>query len=937
MSNYFIRAGILGAVSLAALSFPPAARAAASDPAVEQEHVAAADKLQAKGDAQGAQLELKNALKAAPQDAAVRVRLARMELGMNDPESAQTDLLTAIKDGGDETEIVPLLDRAYFAQGKFEDLLRDMPARDDGPPLVRSAVLVARADAMAALKMYDDARSALTQAEQLAPRSVIPKLAIARLDYARDQPDSALSKVDEVIQAPASAEGKGALADAHLLKGRILISKGDNAGALTEMNAALASDPANAAALIERAQLYIAQNQDAKADADIKAAIAAAPRAVAARYFQALLLVRAKDFTGADTDLTKYAQGFKAFPRGYLLQATVKILLKQYEQAEAAIDLYLAAVPGDLEGEKVQADLLMRMGNFAAAADVLDRAVLEHPNDADALEMLGQAYGPINTYRSREAFDKAAKLRPDNPSVLRGLALDNIAQGKDANGASDLETLLKSAPTNKEAIEKLIQVDFRDRKFDDAGKLIADLIKQNPGDPDAADAAGVLELAQAHLAAAKTAFQDVEKKFPDFLPVKVQLGALYLGDGDEDRARGEYESVLAKDPANVAALANLSAIMAGRGQAAQTLDLWKKANRVNPNDSQIEIGLIRAYMANDDLDGGLSAVREMLIRHPGEASLLEMRAQIEAAQKDYKAAIVSLQRLVEIQPSSSIARRELALMQDAAGENAGAIATIAEARKLDPLSVSLAADEARLLGESDPASGVAATQREAALLPDNPDAQALPGDYLLFLKRPAEALAAYRSAYQAHPSLTLAKRLSDFAVTDGKSTEGEKILSDWVAAHPQDVAGRADLAEFLASEKNFAGARAQYETLAKQLPDDPVILNNLALVYLHDKDSRALALAQHAHEIALDNPQIDDTLGWIMVQQGDAANGAGLLQRAHARSPGDLSAEYHLAVALEGIGRKADAADLLKSAMATGADFDGKADAQNLLARLSKN
>jgi predicted Zn-dependent protease len=337
MSNYSIRAGILGAVSLAALSSPPAARAAASDPAVEQEHVAAADKLQAKGDAQGAQLELKIALKAAPQDAAVRVRLARMELGMNDPESAQTDLLTAIKDGGDETEIVPLLDRAYFAQGKFEDLLRDMPARDDGPPLVRSAVLVARADAMAALKMYDDARSALTQAEQLAPRSVIPKLAIARLDYARDQPDSALSKVDEVIQAPASAEGKGALADAHLLKGRILISKGDNAGALTEMNAALASDPANAAALIERAQLYIAQNQDAKADADIKAAIAAAPRAVAARYFQALLLVRAKDFTGADTDLTKYAQGFKAFPRGYLLQATVKILLKQYEQAEAAL------------------------------------------------------------------------------------------------------------------------------------------------------------------------------------------------------------------------------------------------------------------------------------------------------------------------------------------------------------------------------------------------------------------------------------------------------------------------------------------------------------------------------------------------------------------------------------------------------------------------
>ncbi len=928
----------VGMLALIATASPAPARAAAEGPDAARDHEAAADKLLAKHDLRGAEVEFKNALKTAPRDAQVRIKLSRVELGLNEFEAAQVDLRAAAGDGGDEALIVPLLARLYLTQGKFEDLLRDMPAREDGPPLVRAETLAARADALAAMNNFDDALSALEAAEQLAPDASGPKLAIARLEYAHKQLDDALRKVEEILRDTPRTDQNGRWADARVLKGQILIDKGDNAGALMEMNAALAANPANAAALEERAQLYIAQDQDAKANADIKAALAITPRAIAPRYFQALLLTRAKNFAAADTSLTKYAQGFAAFPRAYLLQAIVKTALGQYEQARAAINLYLAAAPNDLAGEKVEADIMMRMENFAGAADVLERAVLRNPTDAEALEMLGRAFGPINAYRSVEAFQKAANLDPDSLAAVRGLALDSILMGRDAAGAAGLKKILTAAPNDRDAAERLIQLDLRDRKYDEAAKLAADLIKQHPDDPGAADAAGVIQLAQSDIAQARIEFLAVERKFPDFLMVKSQLGDLYADAGEDDKARAEYQAVLAKDPANAAALAGLSAIMAGEGQSGeQILELWKKAYRASPEDRQIETGLIHAYRFDNDLAGGLSAVRDMLVRKPREPSLFEMRAQLEMDRKNYKEAIDTLERLTELQPGNPEPLRQLASVQEAAGDYSGAAATIAAARKLDPVNVTLAADEARILGESDPAEGIAAAEKFAALLPDNADAQAMPGDYLVFIKRPADALAAYQRAYQAHPSLTLAKRLSDFALKNGESARGEKILSDWAASHAGDVAARTELAVFLQAERNFAAAAIVYEPLVSQFPDDPVLSNNLAICYQAKGDSRALALARKAHAAAPGDPRIDDTLGWIMVQKGDVANGVILLRRAHMLAPDNLNIEYHLASGLGALGKTADAAGLLKSAIASGADFDGRPDAQGLLARLSRN
>jgi putative PEP-CTERM system TPR-repeat lipoprotein len=912
--------------------FVPVAFAATNDPTAAQKHETEADQLVAKDDLKSAEIELKNAVKAAPDDTRLRLKLANIEIQNNDPEGAQVELKMARDHGGDEAKIIPLLGRTYLVQGKFDQMLDDFQVKNDDPPAVRVATLVTRAEAQIQLKHIEDARSSLIAAEQIDPTSLQPKLGLARIAFTLGQYDDALKKADELIKINPSA-------DAHLIKGEVLGRKGDSAGALAEYDEAIKAEPGNLGGYYERAQLYIAQGEDAKAQADVKAALALAPRSVPAEYLQALLLTRAKDFVAADTSLTKYATAFPAFPRGYYLLAIVKLQLKQYEQAQAAIGSYLAAVPNDIGGERVQADILLRKGDPVGAADVLEKMTADKPDDAQALAMLGEAY--MQMHRSQQAidaFDRASKLAPENAAVLRGLALNHLSAGDETLGTTELERALQLAP-NDQTTSMALTLDYiRERKFDQASKLIDAMRKRDPADAVAANMSGMVELARGHLAEAEAAYDAVEKQFPDYMPTKLQLGYIQAAEGHPDKARAEFEVVLAKDPVNLPALQNLSRMDMADKHLDQGIDLWQKAHRRDPDNVPVAIGLVEGYLVEKDYDTGLSVIRDMLVRLPNEGRLYAMRAELELQKGDTGAAVVSLQRLTELQPRDPASRRDLAVAQEKAGDLPSAIATIGEARKLDPVNIGFAAEEIRLLGERNPDDGIAAAQRLAKQMPNEPEAQAMEGDYLQLLKRPAESRAAYQRAFVAHPSLVLVQRIAAADLRDGKQSDASKALVDWSTAHPTDIAAKFAVANFALEHKDWPAAKARYEALDKEQPDNPLILNNLAVIYQHEGNmTQAADMAQKAHAALPDNAAITDTLGWIVFNKDKSPAGLNYLRQAHDEAPDDPDIAYHLAFALGLGGDKATATDLLKQAVAAGRDFDSKTDAQALLDKLGKS
>ena len=91
------------------------------------------------------------------------------------------------------------------------------------------------------------------------------------------------------------------------------------------------------------------------------------------------------------------------------------------------------------------------------------------------------------------------------------------------------------------------------------------------------------------------------------------------------------------------------------------------------------------------------------------------------------------------------------------------------------------------------------------------------------------------------------------------------------------------------------------------LPDHPAALNNLAWTYQLRGDKRAREMAQRAY-LKAPGPDSADTLGWILLGEGEAAAALPLLQQAGSARPSDPAVQYHWAAALRAGGRAAEAA-----------------------------
>jgi Flp pilus assembly protein TadD len=113
---------------------------------------------------------------------------------------------------------------------------------------------------------------------------------------------------------------------------------------------------------------------------------------------------------------------------------------------------------------------------------------------------------------------------------------------------------------------------------------------------------------------------------------------------------------------------------------------------------------------------------------------------------------------------------------------------------------------------------------------------------------------------------------------------------------------------------DVAMRRGDYKTAAQYLrnalefePENVVIVNNLAWVLGEMGDSKALEYAEKAYALAPDVAEINDTLGWLLVQKGETVRGIELLRRANALAPNDAAKRLRLARALVKTGDKSGA------------------------------
>jgi putative PEP-CTERM system TPR-repeat lipoprotein len=298
-------------------------------------------------------------------------------------------------------------------------------------------------------------------------------------------------------------------------------------------------------------------------------------------------------------------------------------------------------------------------------------------------------------------------------------------------------------------------------------------------------------------------------------------------------------------------------------------------------------------------------------------------------------ALASYNKLLNLLPKSAVAYYKVALIQAASKDFEGAKASLNKALQLKPdyleAQAALASQEVQAGRYVEALKIAQGIQRQS---PKSPAGFVFEGDVLMRQSKYAEAARNYEKAFGMGKNGVLAIKMHQAQSLAGDVKKADNGLLLWLKEQPNDLEASVYLAQVRANAGRNKEAIALYEAILQKTPDTLLVLNNLAWLYLSEKDPRALATAEHAFKLGPDAPVIGDTLGWMLLEQGKTARGLEILQKAAAAEPKNPEINYHYAVALARSGDKAKARKLLESALASGQRFSQIEQAKALLKQL---
>jgi tetratricopeptide (TPR) repeat protein len=244
-------------------------------------------------------------------------------------------------------------------------------------------------------------------------------------------------------------------------------------------------------------------------------------------------------------------------------------------------------------------------------------------------------------------------------------------------------------------------------------------------------------------------------------------------------------------------------------------------------------------------------------------------------------ALLLLRQALDLRPNYTSARLLASDVETSRGQLAMAAATLAPVPASDPLIAVVRLRQARIderLGKLDEAQTM--LEQLASDYPDRPE--------------PLAQLAEMQRG-NGH--------FSEAAITYGRALDRVKqpVRSDWALFYEQGMA--YDRAH------DWPHAEADFLRALDLSPDQPYVLNYLGYAWTEQGRNlpRARAMIERAVAERPNDGAIADSLGWVMLRQGDRADAVRWLEHAVELQPEDSTVNGHLGDAYWAIGRRTEA------------------------------
>lgn len=933
--GFFLRSLILSALLL--VLFNPA-HAASQNEQASRYYEDALVRFERK-DVAGSIIQLKNALQQEPKMLAAHVLLGRAFLENGEAAQAELEFLKSLQLGVDRTEIAIPLAQAYSRQGKHRRVLEGI-SLEGLPASVKQGLLGIRASSLIELDDLKSARQALADAYAAAGAKPAHLILIdANLSFREGRPDVARTLVDQAIKMDPNN------AQFWLLRATISHSESKVNAALADYDKAVSLSPKYLLARLGRAALLLDMDKDKQAVQDLEYLRKEYPEDPRAIYLGALYSDRQNDHTAAKKALHNVTKVLDAALPEVINQSSQLLFLgglahfslNQGEQAKSYLQRLLALSPNHAAARKLLGTVLLKEGRSGEAVEVLTPALNATPNDANVLSLLASAHmGQKNFRKASALLERAVQVGGGAPQFESSFGFSLLGSGQESQGIEHLTQAFRKDPGQGKVGTALAMLHIKRGQPRQAVQIAEAMVKRDAKSPLALNLLGVARVAANDRTGARAAYEKSIAADSRFMPARLNLAKLDLAEGKVDHAKSRLLDILKTQPQNTQAMVELANLEESRGNPDIAIQHLQKVQSLEPRNIPPGLQLAELYLRKGEGEKALNLAKGLEVVNSQDLGVLEMEGRAYVAVGKPGLAQVVYKRMTALAGLDAASQYKIARLQLDLGAQNAAIYNLEKALSGTPDYLPASA----LLAEIEIKSGKLAeaearARRLVERFPGNEAGYRLQGNIAFARGRHDEALARYQTAFDKSPSTQTVNQLFQACNRAGRHPQAARIMADWLKSHPGDDDARLALAEGYVLTGNLAAARTALEAVIKHRGENAGIFNNLANILLQQGDRAALDYAEKAYRLSPDDAAVADTLGWVLVQQNQTEKALRYLREAKLRDAANPEIRYHLAAALDKLGRTSEARQELDQALAGNIGFQGVEEAKKLRQRLS--
>lgn len=906
---------------------------AAVDPAKSAEYVEDAMEYLEKGDLKAAVIQMKNAVAADLKNGNNRQILANLYLRQQRAASAEKEFLKAIEFGIKKTDLSIGLAKAYLLQRKYDLVLDTLVSENvndadkDMSHLISGRAYQGMGDLDKALELY-------LKAENISNKNDAISVAIAQVYFYKKENEKAEKKVDQaLVLNPNNIKGL-------ILKGDLVLSAKGAEEALVYFEHALEIEPDNLAVMIKNAGVLFDLKRDDESLVFLDRIFEVAPRHPFANYLSAVIHVRKGQSKKAMEFLETAGPALDSFVPALMLRGVINYSQGNFAQAVYGLSKLIDIAPKSIVARRYLGAALLRQGEHEEAIKILMPTLEDGKAGSVIFALLGSAHMKLGKYEEgTDFFARAVEANPEEGRLKTQLALSKLASGDSESAIENLEEILEKDPNSKQASVFLTLISLRQQEFAKALENADRIIEQSKENPIGYNLKGTAYVGLGNPVEARKNFKKALDLNPDYHSANINLAQLAIKEKDEEAAALIYKKILKSNKDHVSAILGLAKISRNKRDYENTRNYLNQAMKADPKRIDVRVQLSEIYLLEKDFEKAKGIAVQIIRDFPEHGAGYEAAGKIDMLLGNTDLAIGNLQRMTAILGNNVQAFQLLAAAQNKTGDIIGARATYRKALEFaenkGPVYTQLFTMESKL-GNFEKARDYIS---EITKIDDNPlFPHILEGRLLMLEKKPHEALKSYQSASELGAKSTrFIIEYSRVLAAVGDPASANKLLTDWLATHENNLNVRHVLASDYLQAGDFDKAMQQYDTILSLDGNNVIALNNNAWLYSKaGKMVRAQVMAEKSYKMRPETPSFMDTYAWILVQAGKNKQGLDLLQKAVTKEPNNMDIRYHFAVALKNSGSLRAAKRELEQIISSGVEFEEAANARDLLKKLSE-